>query len=126
MSIATATRSASVPWAGQCPPWCDIDHEDDIPEDVFHRSAFAVLAPNGDRSGWEGPWKLQAHIVVPEVEQGDDPGLLVIETQAGVAGPSVELDVTQVDEFIRQHKVFLARVEQMRDQLTQAVKEKQS
>ena len=126
MATKAAGRIASPPWTGQCPPWCVIDHGDDIPEDVFHRSEFAVLAPNGDRSGWEGPWELNAHIVVPETDQVGDPGLLVIETQAGTAGPSVELDVTQVDEFIRQNKVFLARVEQMRDQLAKAVEEQQS
>lgn len=126
MTTSTAGRIANAPWVGQCPSWCVIDHAGDIPEDVFHRSAFAVLAPNGDRSGWEGPWELHAHIVVPETGQGDDPGLLVIDTQAETAGPSVELDVTQVDEFIRQHKVFLARVEQMRDQLAETVKEQQS
>lgn len=126
MATKTAGPIASPSQANPCPDWCAIDHGDDAPEDVFHRSAFAVLAPNGDRSGWEGPWELNAHIVVPEVEQGDDPGLLVIDTQAGTAGPSVELDVTQVDEFIRQNKVFLARVEQMRDQLVKAVEEKQS
>ncbi|MET9362181.1 hypothetical protein ABZX93_14825 [Streptomyces sp. NPDC006632] len=109
-----------------CPDWCTIEHGSDIPEDVFHRSAFAVLKPDGSRSGWEGPWELWAHIVTAEVEQDDAPALLVIDTQAGTAGPSVELDVTQVDEFIRQHKVFLARVEQMRDQLEAAAKEQQS
>lgn len=126
MTTIAAGASTSAPWVGKCPPWCDIDHDGDIPADVFHRSPFAVLAPNGDRSGWEGPWELHAHIVVPETEQGDDPGLLVIETQAGTGGPSVELDITQVDEFIRQNKVFLARIEQMRDQLAKAVEEKQS
>ncbi|MFF7521307.1 DUF6907 domain-containing protein [Streptomyces pseudovenezuelae] len=125
MTAKTAARPV-VPWAGQCPKWCDVDHGNDIPEDVFHRSAFAVLKPDASRSGWEGAWELHAHVVVPEVKQGDDPGLLVIDTQAGTAGPSVELDVTQVDEFIRQQKVFLARVEQMRDQLTHAVEEQQS
>ncbi|MFD4551685.1 DUF6907 domain-containing protein [Streptomyces sp. NPDC058466] len=126
MSVSTAGRIASAPQSYECPPWCVIDHAHDVLEDVFHRSEFAWLTPNGDRSGREGPWELVAHVVVPEVEQGDDPGLLVIETQAGTAGPAVELDVTQVDEFIRQHKVFLARVEQMRDQLAKAVEEKQS
>lgn len=125
MTAKTAARPVAA-WAGQCPKWCDVDHGNDIPEDVFHRSPFAVLKPDASRSGWEGPWELWAHIVVPETPQGDDPGLLVIDTQAGTAGPSVELDVTQVDEFIRQQKVFLARVEQMRDQLATAVEERQS
>lgn len=125
MSTSTAGRIANAPWTGKCPKWCVIDHTGDIAEDVFHRSAFASLTPNGDRSGWDGPWELHAHVVVPEVDHGSEPALLVIETQAGTGGPSVELDVTQVDEFIRQNKVFLARMEQMRDQLA-AAKEQQS
>lgn len=126
MSAVTADPIASAPWVGKCPPWCDIDHAGDVPMDVFHRSQFAVLTPNGDRSGAEGPWELWAHIVVPETDQGDPRGALVVETQAGTAGPYAELDVTQIDEFIRQQKVFLARVEQMRDQMTKALEEQQS
>lgn len=108
-----------------CPSWCVIDHGNDLPDDVFHRSPRARLAPDGSRSGRSAAWQLVAHVVVPEIPQDDDPGLLVIDTQDGVCGRHVELAVEQVDEFIRQSKAFLARVEQMRDQLA-AVKESRS
>lgn len=110
-----------------CPAWCALDHGNDIPEDVFHRSAKAWLSPDASRcgSGWR-TWQLVAHIVVPEIPEDDDPALLVIDTQDGVCGPHVELAIDQVDEFVRQTKVFLARVEQMRDQLVTTVKERQS
>ncbi|MFF0746590.1 DUF6907 domain-containing protein [Streptomyces sp. NPDC004111] len=108
-----------------CPAWCVEDHGYYFPEDVFHRSAAARLTPDGSRSGRSGPWQLVAHVVVPEVAQDGEPGLLVIDTQAGVCGPSVELAAEQVDEFIRQSKAFLARVEQMRDQLA-SIKEGRS
>lgn len=126
MTINTAAPIASAPWSGTCPPWCVIDHEGDIPADVFHRSEYAWLKPNAERSGHPGRWELVAHVVTPEVPEDDlDVPLLVVETQAGVGGPYVELDVEQVEEFIRQGKAFLARVQQMRDQLA-AMKEQQA
>lgn len=100
-----------------CPAWCVVDHGSDIPEDVFHRSGFAWLVPDGSRSGDEGPWKLAAHLVVAEVPEPGDDGQIVIETGDESFGPYIELDVERVDQFIRQTKVFLARIEQMRDQL---------
>ncbi|MBD9730208.1 hypothetical protein PV755_46675 [Streptomyces caniscabiei] len=126
MSTVTAACSSNAPWVGQCPDWCVVEHGDDIPQDVFHRSALAWLKPNDERSGHPGRWELAASIVaVEEPEDELDVPLLCIETQAGVGGPYVELDVEQVEEFIRQGKAFLARVEQMRDQLA-ATKEQQS
>lgn len=125
MTAITAGRITSAPWTGQCPSWCVIDHGRDIPVDVFHRSEFAWLTPNGDLSGDEGPWELAAHIVTAEVPQDGDGSGLVIETQDGTAGPYIEIGIEHVDEFIRQGKAFLARVQQMRDQLA-AIKEGQS
>ncbi|MFJ6846420.1 DUF6907 domain-containing protein [Streptomyces griseoluteus] len=126
MTINTAARTASAPLPYTCPPWCVIDHGDAGPEDVFHRSALAWLSPNGDRSGHPGRWELKAHIVTPEAPEDDlDVPLLVVETQDGVGGPYVELDVEQVEEFIRQGKAFLAHVQQLGAQLA-AGKEEQS
>lgn len=122
----TSTTSTGRMPAGRtvvCPAWCVVDHGDDIPEDVFHRSDFAWLEPNGSRSGDEGPWKLAAHLVLAEVPQPDDDGQIVIETGDETFGPYIELDTERADEFIRQTKVFLARIEQMRDQLTATKKE---
>lgn len=114
MTVNTAARSTSTPRPYVCPPWCAIDHGDNPPVDVFHRSAFAWLAPNAERSGHPGRWELKAHIMAPEVpEDALDVPLLVIETQDGVGGPYVELDVEQVKEFLRQGKAFLAHVEQL-------------
>lgn len=125
MSI-TAGRTASAPRPFTCPPWCVIDHGDAPVEDVFHRSAAAWLKPNAERSGHPGRWELAAHIVTAEAPEDDlDVPLLVIDTQDGPGGAHVELDVEQVEEFIRQGKAFLARVQQMRDQLA-AMKEDQS
>ncbi|MEV8553534.1 hypothetical protein AB0L04_27440 [Streptomyces glaucescens] len=93
---------------------------------MFHRSAQTWLKPNAERSGHPGRWELAASIVNPEVPEDDlDVPLLVIETQEGTYGAYVELDVEQVEEFIRQGKAFLARVQQMRDQMV-APKEEQS
>lgn len=118
MTINAAARTASAPRPYTCPSWCVIDHGNDILEDVFHRSSFAWLTPNDERSGHPGRWELKAHIVAPEAPEDDlDVPLLCIETQAGVAGPCVELDVEQVEEFIRQGKAFLAHVQQLGAQL---------
>lgn len=100
-----------------CPSWCVVDHGHDIPEDVFHRSSLAWLVPDGSRSGDEGPWRLAAHLVVAEVPESGDDGQIVVETGNETLGPYIELDVERADQFIRQTKVFLARIEQMRDQL---------
>lgn len=131
MTTNTAARTASAPQPFTCPSWCVVDHSRDLIRfpgdlDVMHRSALAWLSPNGDRSGHPGRWELAAHIVSPESpEDALDVPLLVVETQDGVGGPYVELDVEQVEEFIRQGKAFLAHVQQMRDQLA-AMKEQQS
>ncbi|MET8947440.1 hypothetical protein ABZX30_28825 [Streptomyces sp. NPDC004542] len=128
MTINTAARTASAPRPYTCPPWCVIEHGDSTPEDVFHRSAFAWLAPNDERSGHPGRWELKAHIVSPEAPEDDlDVPLMVVETQDGVGGHYVELDVEQVEEFIRQGKAFLAHVQQLGEQLaTASEKGKQS
>ncbi|MEU1908125.1 DUF6907 domain-containing protein [Streptomyces hygroscopicus] len=106
-----------------CPAWCVVDHGNDILADIFHRSSLAWLVPDGSRSGDEGPWRLAAHLVVAEVPEPGDDGQIVIETGNETLGPYIELDAERADEFIRQTKVFLARIEQMRDQLTATKKE---
>lgn len=133
MSIVTAGRIANAPQPFTCPSWCVVDHSAEahllrFPGDcdVMHRSASAWLAPNDERSGHPGRWELVAHIVAPELPEDDlDVPLLVVETQAGAGGPCVELDVRQVEEFIRQGKAFLAHVQQLGAQLA-AGKEQQS
>lgn len=120
MTSTTSTGCMPAGETANCPPWCVVEHGSDIPEDVFHRSGFAWLVPDGSRSGDEGPWKLAAHLVVAEVPEPGDDGQIVIETGNETLGPYIELDVERADQFIRQTKVFLARVEQMRDQLAAA------
>lgn len=126
MSVETAAHSTSAAWSGKCPPWCEDTHETEDPRDVFHRSALAWLAPNAERSGHPGRWELRAYITAPEVPEDDlDVPLLAIETEQGATGPYVELDVEQVEEFIRQGKAFLAHVQQLGAQMA-AGKEEQS
>lgn len=113
-----------------CPAWCDVDHTGDHPGDVFHRGATAVVkvpaesaCPTVDTKA-EIP-RLTAHLMTPEfAEEPEAPSMVVVDC-GDLWGPYAELDLQQTDEFIRQGKAFLARIQQMRDQLA-AIKEAQS
>lgn len=117
MSNATAGRTASAARPFACPPWCVVDHGDTPTEDVFHRSEFAWLRPDGSLSGDEGPWEVAAQLVVPE-DAGLEPTIAVDLGES--LGPYAELTLETADQFIRDLKVFTARVQQMRDQLAAA------
>lgn len=117
MSIVTAGRMGSAPRPFTCPSWCVVDHAGEAPEDVFHRGERAWLKPDGSRSGGEGPWVLEAHVVVAEGEPGD--AAVVVDLSKVTAGPYAELTVETADQFIRDLKTFTARVQQMRDQLAE-------
>lgn len=122
MSIIAAGRIPSAPQPFTCPEWCVVDHGEDVPEDVFHRSDFTWLRPDGSLSGDEGPWEVAAQLVVPEA--ADEEPTIAVDLGESL-GSYAELTVETADQFIRDLKVFTARVQQMRDQLA-AMKEDQS
>ncbi|MEU3105588.1 DUF6907 domain-containing protein [Streptomyces griseoflavus] len=119
MSIITAGRDRSTPLPFVCPSWCVVDHfEYDRPRypgdrDTVHRSAFTYLRPDASLSGDEGPWELAAQLAAPGLG-----GEATIVVDLGESlGSYAELTVETADQFIRDLKVFTARVQQMRDQL---------
>lgn len=117
MSTITAGRDRSTPLPFVCPSWCVVDHEGEAPEDVFHRSERTWLKPDGSRSGDEGPWELEAHLVVAEGQPED--AAVVVDLSEASLGPYSELTVETADQFIRDLKTFTARVQQLRDQLAE-------
>lgn len=119
MATIAAGRDRSTPLPFVCPSWCVVDHyEYDRPRfegdrDTVHRSAFTYLRPDGALSGGEGPWEVAAQMAAPEL--GGEPTIVVDLGES--LGPYAELTVETADQFIRDLKVFTARVQQMRDQL---------
>lgn len=129
MSVLTADL-ITTPEMKSCPAWCDVDHTGDHPEDVLHRGAKAVVTVPAESAcptvseKAEIP-RLTAQVMTPEfADEPEAPSMLVVDC-GDLWGPYAELDLQQTDEFIRQGKAFLARVQQMRDQLA-AAKEGQS
>ncbi|MER5259732.1 hypothetical protein [Streptomyces sp. NPDC002855] len=130
MTVITENR-ITTPEMDSCPSWCVIDHTGDHPEDVFHRGSYAAFSvPDGSamptlNEKAEIP-RLTAHMVTPEfAEEPEAPSMVVVDC-GDLWGPYAELDLEQTDEFIRQGKAFLARLEQIREQLATALKEQQS
>ncbi|WP_331448011.1 DUF6907 domain-containing protein [Streptomyces xanthochromogenes] len=116
MSIKTVT----------CPDWCDIEHGNDPPEDVFHRSVQArVGIPNAQVFLSSDSLQFVASLCLPEMpEPGEGTGFIVLDG-GDLFGPYAELDVEHADQFIRDLKTFTARVQQMRDRISSR-KEQQS
>ncbi len=127
MAIIAAGRDRSTPLPFTCPSWCVVDHyEHDMPRfagdrDAIHRSAFTYLRPDASLSGDDGAWELAAQLASSELDGGP-----TIAVDLGEPlGHYAELTVETADQFIRDLKVFTARIQQMRDQLA-AMKEEQS
>lgn len=114
MGAITAGRIANALRSEECPSWCVRDHSNDDPENVFHRSDFSWLRPDGALSGNQGPWELAAQLVLP---QADTESATLVVDLGDAFGPFAELTVATADQFIRDLKTFTARVQQMRDQL---------
>lgn len=130
MSSITSGGIASAPLPFTCPSWCVVDHSQDSrferfpgDPDVIHRSDFSWLRPDGSLCGDEdGPWELAAQLAAPEL--GYAPATIVVDLGESL-GSYAELTVETADQFIRDLKVFTARVQQMRDDLV-AMKEQQA
>ncbi|MGW6905683.1 DUF6907 domain-containing protein [Streptomyces sp. NPDC054940] len=122
MSTTTARSSASVLEAVKCPTWCVVDHGPELPiwGDIFHRSnVVELLAPKASRppgdEHLQGP-RLAAHLMVPEVTADTDPPAVILD-HGDVYGPYAQLQVEHLDQYIRDLKVFTARLQEMRNQL---------
>ncbi|MEV7032717.1 hypothetical protein AB0N99_21190 [Streptomyces sp. NPDC093272] len=127
MAINTAGRIASAQLES-CPPWCVLDHRGDWVGDLFHRGADASASVPSDTAyavGSSGAPHLNAHLVLPEMDEHPDAPPQITVDAGDLFGAYAELDVERADQFIRDLKMFTARVQQMRDQLA-AMKEERS
>lgn len=102
-----------------CPDWCQMDHGDDPPIDIFHRSGTASIVPPPDLL-WGGPVRqMTVHLVVPAVPQDGDRPVVAMDLDDKL-DRHTELDVTQADDLIAQLDNYRTALVMMRDYLVKA------
>ncbi|MFF9861099.1 DUF6907 domain-containing protein [Streptomyces tendae] len=120
----TLERPVTTPTVRRCPAWCDGQHNADRDGNFFHRGPIAVAAVPDSAAGPTGDSDpavpaLTAHLVLPAGPEFDGEPAQITVDNGDLFGPYAELNLAQADAFLRDLKVFTARVQQMHDRLVE-------
>lgn len=106
-------RSTTV--AGSCPPWCTIAvHRADDPH---HQGLPIVFTGPGDESGYFDQGEPYEVLWAALTDGADGPPQIYLDTLDVAAG--AHLDLAGADEVLRNLRCYVARFEQLRNQLAE-------
>lgn len=105
--------------AVHCPPWCTQDHRSDgIADHVWHEGPAIALDGPGDHFGQDGPYRvLWACLSAEPDDRTGEYGMPYICLDVLDAGQSARLDVAAADAVIGELRLYVDRLQQLRDRL---------